>query len=37
MKVHISHCGHSNGMIAKSIRHISKLASKMMDHEQLFN
>ncbi|KAK6030362.1 DnaJ domain protein [Ostertagia ostertagi] len=34
---HSIHCGHSNGMIAKSIRQISKLASRMADHEQLFN
>ncbi|KAK6010846.1 hypothetical protein OSTOST_24087, partial [Ostertagia ostertagi] len=37
MKAHSIHCGHSNGMIAKSIRQISKLASRMADHEQLFN
>ncbi|RCN29680.1 hypothetical protein ANCCAN_24559 [Ancylostoma caninum] len=37
MKAHSTHCGHSNGMISKSIRQISKLASRMADHEQLFN
>lgn len=37
MKAHSIHCGNSNGMIAKSIRQISKLASRMADHEQLFN
>uniref|UniRef100_A0A0K0CZA5 Ectopic P granules protein 5 n=1 Tax=Angiostrongylus cantonensis TaxID=6313 RepID=A0A0K0CZA5_ANGCA len=37
MKAHSMHCGSSNGMIAKSIRQVSKLASRMADHEQLFN
>lgn len=37
LKAHSTHCGHSNGMISKSIRQISKLASRMADHEQLFN
>ncbi|KAJ1366192.1 hypothetical protein KIN20_026793 [Parelaphostrongylus tenuis] len=29
MKAHSMHCGNSNGMIAKSIRQVSKLASRM--------
>ncbi|VDM63642.1 unnamed protein product [Angiostrongylus costaricensis] len=37
MKAHSMHCGNSNGMIAKSIRQVSKLASRMADHEHLFN
>ncbi|KJH44415.1 DnaJ domain protein [Dictyocaulus viviparus] len=37
IKAHSIHCGSSNGMIAKSIRQVSKLASRMADHENLFN
>ncbi|WKX92903.1 hypothetical protein Q1695_010714 [Nippostrongylus brasiliensis] len=37
MKAHSIHCGRSNGMISKSIKKISKLASNIPNHEQLFS
>ncbi|GMS83467.1 hypothetical protein PENTCL1PPCAC_5642 [Pristionchus entomophagus] len=37
LKAHISHCARSNGLIAKSVGKIAKLASKIPDYEQHFS
>uniref|UniRef100_A0A158R1S7 Ectopic P granules protein 5 homolog (inferred by orthology to a human protein) n=1 Tax=Nippostrongylus brasiliensis TaxID=27835 RepID=A0A158R1S7_NIPBR len=37
VSAHSIHCGRSNGMISKSIKKISKLASNIPNHEQLFS
>ncbi|CAJ0955948.1 unnamed protein product, partial [Mesorhabditis belari] len=37
VKAHAAHCGKSNGLIAKSIQKVAKLASKIADHEAHFN
>ncbi|GMR35405.1 hypothetical protein PMAYCL1PPCAC_05600 [Pristionchus mayeri] len=37
LKAHIAHCARSNGLIAKSVGKIAKLASKIPDYEQHFS